>query len=156
QTEQMAAHLTEGGLKAAAYHAGMEANERHRVQDDFAGERLNIVVATVAFGMGIDRGDVRCVLHASMPKTVEAYQQETGRAGRDGLPAECVMLYSAADSAKWASIIERSAAESEVEVSPEYVAAQVELVQTMQRLAAGVRCRHRALSEYFGQERSEE
>jgi len=152
QTEQMAGFLTERGLKAAAYHAGMDSADRHRVQEDFSNVRLNIVVATVAFGMGIDRGDVRCVLHASMPKTVEAYQQETGRAGRDGLPAECVMLYSSVDAAKWSSLIERSAAESEVEVSPEYIAAQKDLISRMQRVAAGTRCRHRMLSEYFGQE----
>ncbi len=152
QTEEVAATLSARGLKAQAYHAGMDARARTRVQDAFAAERLNIVVATVAFGMGIDRGDVRCVIHATLPKSVEAYQQETGRAGRDGLPAECVLLHSGADAQKWSSLVERSAGESEVHVPPEVVAAQIELIQQMNRFASGVRCRHRALSEYFGQE----
>ena len=86
--------LAEHHIKAAAYHAGLTPAERHRTQEAFAEERLDVVVATVAFGMGIDRSNVRCVLHASMPKSVEHYQQETGRAGRDGLEAECVLLYS--------------------------------------------------------------
>jgi ATP-dependent DNA helicase RecQ len=152
QTEEIAASISSRGLKAEAYHAGMDARARTRVQDAFAAERMNIVVATVAFGMGIDRGDVRCVIHASMPKSVEAYQQETGRAGRDGLPSECVLLHSGADAQRWSSLVEKSAGESEVEVSPEVVAAQIELIQQMNRFASGVRCRHRALSEYFGQE----
>jgi ATP-dependent DNA helicase RecQ len=83
------------GIRAEAYHAGWTRCPR-RIQDDFAAERLDVVVATVAFGMGIDRSDVRCVIHAAMPKSVEAYQQETGRAGRDGLPAECLLLLSEA------------------------------------------------------------
>jgi ATP-dependent DNA helicase RecQ len=151
QTETIAATLTSRGLKAEAYHAGMDQRARTRVQDAFAAERLNIVVATVAFGMGIDRGDVRCVVHAAMPKSVEAYQQETGRAGRDGLPSECVLLHSGADAQKWSSLVEKSAGESEVHVPPEVVAASIELIQQMNRFASGVRCRHRALSEYFGQ-----
>ncbi len=152
QTEEVASELTSRGLKAEAYHAGMDHRARHRVQEAFSSERLNIVVATVAFGMGIDRGDVRCVIHASSPKSVEAYQQETGRAGRDGLPAECVLLYSGADAMKWNNLIDRSAGESEVHVPYEVIQASKDLVNQMQRLAASTRCRHRALSEYFGQE----
>jgi ATP-dependent DNA helicase RecQ len=152
QTEEVAAELSSRGLKAEAYHAGMDSRARHRVQEAFSSERLNIVVATVAFGMGIDRGDVRCVIHASSPKSVEAYQQETGRAGRDGLPAECVLLYSGADAAKWTSLVDRSAGQSEVHVPYEVVQAQKDLINQMQRMAAGTRCRHRALSEYFGQD----
>ncbi|HVU64051.1 MAG TPA: RecQ family ATP-dependent DNA helicase [Phycisphaerales bacterium] len=152
QTERVAAGLCARGLKAEAYHAGMSPESRHRVQDAFASERLNIVVATVAFGMGIDRGDVRCVIHASMPKTVEAYQQETGRAGRDGLPSECVLLHQGGDVQKWISLIERSAGQAEVHVPREVIEAQIELINEMGRMASGVRCRHRALSEYFGQE----
>jgi len=121
------------------------------VQDAFTNERLNVVTATVAFGMGIDRSDVRCIIHAAMPKTVEHYQQETGRAGRDGLPAECVLLYSGADVTRWKQLMQRSIDESEVEVPPEVIAAQHELLGHMQRLCTGARCRHRALSEYFGQ-----
>ena len=96
-TERTAAALQARGIKAAAYHAGLDALSRTRTQDDFATEKLDVVVATVAFGMGIDRSNVRCVIHAALPKSVEQYQQETGRAGRDGLEAECVLFFSSAD-----------------------------------------------------------
>ena len=108
-----------------------------------------MVAATVAFGMGIDRSDVRCVIHAAMPKSIEHYQQETGRAGRDGLEAECVLLYSAADVLRWESLIEKSAAGADT--APEIIAAARELLEHMRRLCTGVHCRHRKLSEYFGQ-----
>jgi len=141
-TEAMAAWLQRSGVKAEAYHAGLDADTRRRIQDAFAAESLNVVVATVAFGMGIDRSNVRCVVHANMPKSVEHYQQETGRAGRDGLAAECVLLYSAADAQRWDSLISRSAAEAE---------AARRLLRKMQRFANAAVCRHRALAEYFGQ-----
>jgi len=149
-TEAMAEALRANRLRAAFYHAGMEAHERRRTQDAFAAEEIDVVVATVAFGMGIDRSDVRCVIHAAMPKSIEHYQQETGRAGRDGLEAECVLLYSAADVIRWESLIEKSAAESGA--AAEIIAASRELLEHMRRLCAGVHCRHRKLSEYFGQE----
>jgi ATP-dependent DNA helicase RecQ len=149
-TESMAAFLQANRLRAAFYHAGMEADERRRTQDDFASEAIDVVAATVAFGMGIDRSDVRCVIHAAMPKSIEHYQQETGRAGRDGLEAECVLLYSAADVLRWESLIEKSA--SEAERAPEIFAASRDLLEHMRRLCSGVHCRHRKLSEYFGQE----
>ena len=110
------------------------------------------MAATVAFGMGIDRSNVRCVIHAAMPKSVEHYQQETGRAGRDGLEAECVLLYSAADALRWESLIEKSAAESTT--ATDIIAASRELLEHMRRLCTGVHCRHRMLSQYFGQEYS--
>ena len=100
-------------MRAAFYHAGMQAEERRKTQDAFASEEIDVVVATVAFGMGIDRSDVRAVIHAAMPKSIEHYQQETGRAGRDGLEAECVLLYSAADVIRWESLIEKNAREAE-------------------------------------------
>src|SRR6266403_1180062 len=112
-TEAMAAALRRNGLRAAFYHAGMEADARRRTQDAFASEQTDVVAATVAFGMGIDRSDVRCVIHAAMPKSIEHFQQETGRAGRDGLEAECVLLYSAADVIRWDSLIEKTAANAE-------------------------------------------
>ncbi len=152
KTEELAAALRKHGINAAAYHAGMETRDRTKVSDDFKSERLNVVVATVAFGMGIDRGDVRTVVHATIPKSVEAYQQETGRAGRDGLPAECVLLYSGADAFMWKDLMQRAADNSETPVSPEWTAAQHELLDKMVQIAKGARCRHRALCEYFGQQ----
>ena len=149
ETEAVAAMLTERGVKARAYHAGLDPDRRRKVQDAFSRERLDVVVATVAFGMGIDRSNVRCVLHAALPKSIEAYQQETGRAGRDGLEAECVLLYSGADAAKWGQLMTRSAEESGA--SPESLQAQLQLLNEMQRLASGMTCRHKALSEHFGQ-----
>ena len=148
-TEAMAACLQANRLRAAFYHAGMEADERRRTQDEFAAESIDVVVATVAFGMGIDRSDVRCVIHAAMPKSIEHYQQETGRAGRDGLEAECVLLYSAADVLRWESLIEKSARDAKEPA--DVIAASRELLEHMRHLCSGVHCRHKKLSEYFGQ-----
>lgn len=148
-TETMAEGLSKLGIDAKAYHAGMDAKSRSRVSDYFRAERLNVVCATVAFGMGIDRGDVRCVVHAAMPKSIEAYQQETGRAGRDGLAAECVLFHSSADIVRWKQLMERSAEENGA--SREYLDAQVALLNQMSRLVVGARCRHKAIVEYFGQ-----
>ncbi len=149
-TEQLAKVLRANHIKAAHYHAGMESADRHRTQEDFSQEKIDVVVATVAFGMGIDRSDVRCVVHAGIPKTIEHYQQETGRAGRDGLEAECVMLYTYADVARWENLIQRSAENAE---NPQEVTqAQRQLLDAIQKFASTPRCRHRSLSEYFGQE----
>ncbi len=148
-TEQLAEGLRQRGVDAAAYHAGLDPVTRTRVSEHFRAERLRVVVATVAFGMGIDRGDVRLVAHAALPKSIEHYQQETGRAGRDGLPAECLLLHAGSDAARWRSLAARSAAEGTAE--PEVMAAQMMLLAQMQKLASRVACRHRALSEYFGQ-----
>ncbi len=153
ETEKLAARLAAEGLLARPYHAGLDAKERHRTQEAFTRETIDIVVATVAFGMGIDRSDVRLVLHTSLPKSLEAYQQETGRAGRDGLAAECVLLYSSADVFSWESLVRKSAAESELEPEEQerLIASQMEHLLSMRRYAQATRCRHAALSEYFGQ-----
>jgi ATP-dependent DNA helicase RecQ len=156
-TESLAAALQAAGIRAAHYHAGMERGRRRETQEAFADESLDVVVATVAFGMGIDRSNVRCVIHAAMPKSVEAYQQETGRAGRDGLEAECVLLHSGADAQRWIGLMERSLEEALVRAPQDADAledandASIALLRHMQQLCGGAVCRHRALSEYFGQ-----
>ena len=147
--ERMATSLKRSGIRAAFYHAGMEADERRRTQDAFAAEEIDVVAATVAFGMGIDRSDVRAVIHAAMPKSIEHYQQETGRAGRDGLEAECVLLYSAADVMRWESLIEKNTGEA-ADLT-EIITAARGLLEDMRRFCTRVHCRHTMLSEHFGQ-----
>ncbi len=149
EVDDLAASLKRQGLKAAAYHAGLPQDERRRTQEAFIQEECDVVVATVAFGMGIDRSNIRFVLHARMPKSVEHYQQETGRAGRDGLDAECVLLYSGGDTYQWRGLTEKSAREAGA--SPEFLAAALQHLDHMDRYCRGAVCRHRALVEYFGQ-----
>ena len=151
-TERMAGSLRERGVKAAAYHAGLDNATRARTQEDFAKERVDVVVATVAFGMGIDRSNVRCVIHATMPKSIEHYQQETGRAGRDGLEAECVLFYSPGDYRRWEGLLTRSAAEVEPAQPEEVTKAQLALLDGMDRFCTSQDCRHRSLVRYFGQD----
>ena len=140
--DQTAAALADAGHKAVAYHAGLSDDERARNQDAFIDERADVVVATVAFGMGVDRSDVRFVVHAGAPKSLEHYQQEAGRAGRDGLAAECLLLYSSADFLKWRRIMELSGELSEADVAH---------LRQMERYAGAFQCRHKTLVEHFGQ-----
>lgn len=148
-TEELAGKLQGLGLDAHHYHAGMDADLRHTIEQRFLNESLDVVVATVAFGMGIDRSNVRLVVHATVPKSIEAYQQETGRAGRDGLPAECLLLDAPSDANRWEQLIQRSARESGADA--EATNAQIALVRQMRRFVASMHCRHRHLSEHFGQ-----
>jgi ATP-dependent DNA helicase RecQ len=147
--DALTAKLNELGYKSLPYHAGMETMERRATQDAFATEQCNLIVATVAFGMGIDRSNIRFIIHAAMPKSVEHYQQETGRGGRDGLEAECVLLHSGEDFMLWKAVTEKSAQEAEVQ--PDFLANAIRHLRDMDRFCRFAQCRHRALLEYFGQ-----
>src|SRR3954452_7288119 len=127
----------------------MTGEERQQAQEAFLNERCDVVVATVAFGMGIDRSDVRFVLHTGMPKSLEHYQQETGRAGRDGLEAECVLLHSGADFLSWKRRLEKAAAEPGVYAS--FLPGALQHLDDIDRYCRGAVCRHKALVEHFGQ-----
>ena len=126
------------------YHAGMTDEARRQNQDAFAGEKVNTIVATVAFGMGIDKSNVRYVVHAGMPKSLEHYQQETGRAGRDGLEAECLLIYSGSDYGVWSSIMR--------DMETEARETALHKLNDMYGYCTGVTCRHRAILDYFGQD----
>ena len=147
EVDELAAVLARQGHRVVAYHAGLPQDERRRAQDAFTREECDLVVATVAFGMGIDRSNVRFVLHLGLPKSIEHYQQEAGRAGRDGLEAECVLLYSAADVASWKSIL----TSGDVEPDPDQLRVAFEHLDHMTQYASDLTCRHQALVEHFGQ-----
>ncbi len=130
------------GIDNVGYHAGMSNEERHIAQERFAREEVNIVVATIAFGMGIDRSNIRFIIHTGMPKSIEHYQQETGRAGRDGLSAFCYMFYGGGDYRLWSFFAEES---SKREV-------MMKKLKTIYNFCTQPQCRHKVLVNYFGQD----
>jgi len=140
-TEMLADKLNAKGYKAQAYHAGLETKERTRIQEDFVNDRTPIIVATIAFGMGIDKSNVRWVIHYNMPKNIEGYYQEIGRSGRDGLPAQTMLFYSFADVVKLRQFIEES-------TTKEFQLAKLE---RMQQFSEALSCRRIALMNYFGE-----
>jgi ATP-dependent DNA helicase RecQ len=140
--ESLSDWLARNGVRARPYHAGLSDDERVRTQDAFARDELDVVVATVAFGMGIDKSNVRFVIHRDMPRSIEAWTQEIGRAGRDGLESDCVLLYSWADVIGYENFLE------EIE-DPEVRAETRKKTTEMFRLADRRECRHMALARYF-------
>ncbi len=144
RVEEVTEDLKALGVPAAAYHAGLATAERARVQEAFQNDDVRVVVATVAFGMGIDKPNVRFVVHHDMPKNVEGYYQETGRAGRDGLPSEALLLYGLQDVAMARSLIETSE-------NPRQKQLELRKLQSMVDVAESLACRRRALLQYFGQ-----
>src|SRR5581483_11538768 len=149
----LAAALQQKKFSVKPYHAGLTPEQRQAAQEAFATEECDVIVATVAFGMGIDRSNVRFILHAALPKSLEHYQQETGRAGRDGLEAECVLLYSGADVVTFKSMLTKSAKEAGNEAHLPNVFRHLD---DMDRYCRGAICRHRALVNYFGQDHASE
>ncbi len=144
RTEEVAERLAAEGARAAAYHAGMAASDRTAVQDAFLRDEIEVVVATVAFGMGIDKPDVRFVVHHDMPKSVESYYQETGRAGRDGMPAEALLLFGMQDVVTARALIEAGG-------DPAQVRVELHKLNAMVAFAEALTCRRRALLGYFGE-----
>ncbi|WP_405399691.1 DNA helicase RecQ [Maribacter sp. Asnod2-G09] len=144
-TESIAEKLRNAGFKAKAYHAGMSSDERSTVQEEFITDKVPIIAATIAFGMGIDKSNVRWVIHYNLPKNIEGYYQEIGRGGRDGLPAHALLFYSFADVAQLRRFITQSE-NADVEYAK---------LERMQQFAEALSCRRIALLNYFGEQVSE-
>ncbi|HKS31668.1 MAG TPA: DNA helicase RecQ [Chthoniobacterales bacterium] len=146
-TDALADKLTRDGIKALPYHAGMESKERTRNQEAFLRDDARVITATIAFGMGINKPNVRYVIHHDLPKNIEGYYQETGRAGRDGLPSECVLLFSVGDVVKQRRFIEEKS-ESEQRIAHEQLRTMVAYAETRE-------CRRATLLRYFGEDFSQ-
>ena len=143
-TERVAANLSEDGVKAKPYHAGLTPKERSEHQELFLRDDVRVICATIAFGMGINKPNVRFVVHYDLPKNIEGYYQETGRAGRDGLPGECVLLFSAGDAVKQTMFIDEKPNPQERQIAREQL-------QQMVHYAECANCRRSELLTYFGE-----
>jgi len=149
RVEEMAVNLQRHGIRASAYHAGMPGRVREKVQDDFLRDRVKVIVATIAFGMGVDKPNVRFVIHHDLPKSMESYYQETGRAGRDGLESEAMLLYGSGDVNLVRRLIEN------VE-NPDQRRVEVHKLNSMISLAESLTCRRRVLLGYFNEDMPED